>query len=123
MKDLQCGASSIVKWVSAKHKTLEAPTQTKPKDVTQWSIHKIPANLGASGAMVQRFQTTSDLQPDRARTFKLSKDWKFLKKLFHVVVFYLTLLEYMLVLYVDEKSQITGFGLFNREFTKASSPP
>ncbi len=56
--------------------------------------------------MVQRVWKANGLQPHRVKTFKLSKDRRFLDKLHDVVGLYLNPPEHALVLCADEKSQI-----------------
>ena len=61
---------------------------------------------GVSPATVQRIWDANGLQPHRQRTFKLSKDKRFVEKLNDVVGLYLNPPNKALVLCVDEKSQI-----------------
>ena len=56
--------------------------------------------------MVHRVWQTHELSPHRVRTFKLSKDKRFIEKLVDVVGLYLRPPENAIVLSVDEKSQI-----------------
>lgn len=64
------------------------------------------AYLKIAPAMVQRIWREHNLQPHRARTFKLSNDPKFVEKIVDVVGLYLRPPEQAMVLCVDEKSQI-----------------
>ena len=61
---------------------------------------------GISPATVQRIWDAHGLQPHRVRTFKLSRDKKFVEKLTDVVGLYLNPPDKAVVLCVDEKSQI-----------------
>src|SRR3979411_1874877 len=64
------------------------------------------AKVGVSSATVQRVWSEHRLYPHRVRTFKLSKDPRFVEKLTDVVGLYLNPPDKALVLCVDEKSQI-----------------
>jgi transposase len=59
-----------------------------------------------SPATVQRIWEAHGLQPHRTRTFKLSRDTRFVEKLTDVVGLYLHPPDKAIVLCVDEKSQI-----------------
>ena len=61
---------------------------------------------GVSHATVQRIWDAHGLQPHRTRTFKLSRDKRFVEKLIDVVGLYLNPPDKAIVLCVDEKSQI-----------------
>ncbi len=61
---------------------------------------------GVSEATVRRIWRQHHLQPHRVKTFKLSRDPKFVEKLVDVVGLYLNPPDKALVLCVDEKSQI-----------------
>ena len=62
--------------------------------------------LGVSHSSVARIWNVHGLQPHRTKTFKLSKDKRFVEKLTDVVGLYLNPPDKALVLCVDEKSQI-----------------
>ncbi len=64
------------------------------------------AAQGVSEATVQRIWHQHRLQPHRTKTFKLSRDKRFVEKLSDVVGLYLNPPDKALVLCVDEKSQI-----------------
>jgi transposase len=85
---------------------VEATLQTKPSAATQWSVRSMAAAQGLSPATVQRIWDAHGLQPHRTRTFKLSRDKRFVEKLTDVVGLYLNPPDRALVLCVDEKSQI-----------------
>jgi transposase len=85
---------------------VEATLQTKPKAETHWSVRTMAAAQGVSPASVQRIWDAHGLEPHRTRTFKLSRDKRFVEKLTDVVGLYLNPPDKALVLCVDEKSQI-----------------
>jgi transposase len=85
---------------------VNATLHTTPKDATHWSTRTMAEAQGLSHASVQRIWEAHGLQPHRTKTFKLSKDTRFVEKLRDVVGLYLNPPEKALVLCVDEKSQI-----------------
>ena len=85
---------------------VNATLHTTPKDATHWSTRTMAEAQGVSHASVQRIWEAHGLQPHRTKTFKLSKDKRFVEKLRDVVGLYLNPPEKALVLCVDEKSQI-----------------
>lgn len=85
---------------------IEATLQTKPKGMTQWSCRMMAEALGISKNTVNRLWQLHNLKPHLSRTFKLSRDPKFLEKLTDVVGLYLNPPQKAAVLCVDEKSQI-----------------
>lgn len=85
---------------------VEATLHTRPPAATHWSVRSMAAAQGVSPATVQRIWDAHGLQPHRTRTFKLSRDKKFMEKLTDVVGLYLNPPDKALVLCVDEKSQI-----------------
>ena len=87
-------------------KIVEATLHTTPKAATHWSVRTMAQAQGVSPATVQRIWDANGLQPHRTRTFKLSKDQRFVEKLNDVVGLYLNPPNKALVLCVDEKSQI-----------------
>jgi transposase len=105
-KDAPRGGRPSGKRKSVEKEIVEATTQTRPADATQWSTRTLARKLGVSAAMVQRVWKANGLQPHRVKTFKLSKDRRFLDKLHDVVGLYLNPPEHALVLCADEKSQI-----------------
>jgi len=80
--------------------------QTKPPKDTHWSTRTLAEKMGVSHMTIQRIWKAHNLQPHRVRTFKLSRDPRFVEKLTDVVGLYLNPPEHALVLSVDEKSQI-----------------
>jgi len=85
---------------------VNATLHTTPKDATHWSTRTMAQAQGISAASVGRIWDAHGLQPHRTKTFKLSKDKRFVEKLRDVVGLYLNPPEKALVLCVDEKSQI-----------------
>src|SRR6202171_1604612 len=85
---------------------VDATLQTKPKGMTQWSCRRMAQRQGLSKSTVSNIWRSHNLKPHRVKTFKLSRDPKFLEKLTDVVGLYLNPPEKALVLCVDEKSQI-----------------
>jgi transposase len=79
---------------------------TTPRDATHWSTRTMARVHGVSSATVQRLWRAHGLQPHRSRTFKLSRDPDFVKKMRDVVGLYLNPPEKALVFCADEKSQI-----------------
>lgn len=85
---------------------VEVTLHTKPKNATHWSVRSLAEHLGVDKSMVHRVWQAHELAPHRVRTFKLSKDKRFVEKLVDVVGLYLRPPENAIVLSVDEKSQI-----------------
>ena len=85
---------------------VEATLQTKPKGSTHWSTRRMALTQGVSKNTIQRIWQEHNLKPHLTRSFKLSRDPKFLEKLTDVVGVYLTPPQNAVVLCVDEKSQI-----------------
>lgn len=81
-------------------------TQTTPEAATQWSTRKMAAKVGVSDTTVLRVWRQHGLKPHRVRTFKVSRDPKFVEKLEDIVGLYLSPPEHALVLCCDEKSQV-----------------
>jgi transposase len=94
-------------YVAAKVKAIvDATLQTKPKGMTQWSCRLMAKSQGVSKSTVSNIWRSHNLQPHRVKTFKLSRDPKFLEKLTDVVGLYLNPPQQAIVLCVDEKCQI-----------------
>ena len=85
---------------------VDATLRTKPKGMTQWSCRLMAASQGVSKSTVNNIWQSHNLKPHRVKTFKLSRDAKFLEKLTDVVGLYLNPPQQAIVLCVDEKSQI-----------------
>src|SRR6266545_5473446 len=87
-------------------KIVHMTTQEKPRNATHWSTRSLAAVLKIDHVLVHRVWKAHGLQPHWVRSFKLSKDKDFIKKLVDVVGLYLNPPEHALVLCADEKSQI-----------------
>jgi transposase len=85
---------------------IKATLQTKPKGMTHWSCRLMAEAQGVSRNTVNRLWELHNLKPHLNRTFKLSRDPKFLEKLTDVVGLYLNPPQKAAILCVDEKSQI-----------------
>ena len=85
---------------------VDATLQTKPAGMTHWSCRTMAQSQGVSKSTVNNIWRTYNLQPHRTKTFKLSRDPKFLEKMTDVVGLYLNPPQQAIVLCVDEKSQI-----------------
>lgn len=85
---------------------IEATLQTKPRGSTHWSCRTLARAQKVNKNTVNRLWQDYNLKPHRTRTFKLSRDTRFLEKLTDVVGLYLNPPEKNLVLCIDEKSQI-----------------
>ena len=85
---------------------IKATLQSKPKGRTHWSCRLMAQAQGVSKNTVNRLWQLHNLKPHLSRTFKLSRDAKFLEKLTDVVGLYMNPPDKALVLCLDEKSQI-----------------
>jgi transposase len=85
---------------------IDATLQSKPKGHTHWSCRLMAASQGLSKSTISNLWKSHNLKPHRTKTFKLSRDPKFLEKLTDVVGLYLNPPDKAIVLCVDEKSQI-----------------
>jgi len=85
---------------------IEATLHRKPKGMSHWSCRLMAEAQGVSKNTVNRLWQQHHLKPHLSRTFKLSRDAKFLEKLTDVVGLYLNPPDKALVLCLDEKSQI-----------------
>jgi len=88
------------------HSIVDATLRTKPKGMTHWSCRLMAASQGVSKSTINNIWQSHNLKPHRVKTFKLSRDAKFLEKLTDVVGLYLNPPQQAMVLCVDEKSQI-----------------
>ena len=85
---------------------VQATLQSKPQGMTHWSCRLMAEAQGVSRSTVNRLWQLHNLKPHLSRTFKLSRDARFLEKLTDVVGLYLNPPDKALVLCLDEKSQI-----------------
>jgi transposase len=81
-------------------------TQETPVAGTHWSTRSLAKVMGLSPSTIGRVWRRHGLKPHLTRSFKLSRDPKFLEKLDDIVGLYLRPPEHALVFSVDEKSQI-----------------
>jgi hypothetical protein len=68
---------------------LEATTQEKPAAATHWSVRTLAQHLGINRSVVHRVWRSHNLQRHRTKTFKLSNDPEFERKLHDIVGLYL----------------------------------
>lgn len=92
-------AAKVGRWI-------KTTLQTKPAGTTHWSTRSLARAQGVSKNTIQRAWQDHGLKPHLTKTFKLSRDPRFLEKLTDVVGVYLTPPQNAVVLCVDEKSQI-----------------
>jgi transposase len=85
---------------------IDATLQSKPKGMTHWSCRLMATNQGLSKSTVSNLWRSHNIKPHRTKTFKLSRDPKFLQKLTDVIGLYLNPPDKAIVLCVDEKTQI-----------------
>jgi transposase len=85
---------------------VQATTSSAPEGMTQWSCRTMADAQGISKSTVSTIWRSHQLKPHRIKTFKLSRDARFLEKLTDVVGLYLNPPDQALVLCVDEKTQI-----------------
>ncbi|MBU4195053.1 MAG: IS630 family transposase [Planctomycetes bacterium] len=85
---------------------IEATLSSSPENATHWSTRTMAAHAGVSHTTVRRVWNAHEIKPHLVRTFKLSKDPRFIEKLRDVIGLYLNPPEHAIVLSVDEKSQI-----------------
>jgi len=85
---------------------IDATLQSKPAGNTHWSCRSMAAAQGISKSTVSNVWRSHNIKPHLTKTFKLSRDPKFLEKLTDVVGLYLSPPAKVIVLCVDEKSQI-----------------
>ena len=85
---------------------ITATLHARPVGATHWSTRSLARAQGLSKSTVHRLWQEQELRPHQQKTFKLSRDPKFLEKLTDVVGVYLTPPQNAVVLCVDEKSQI-----------------
>ena len=85
---------------------IDATLQSKPQASTHWSCRAMAAAQGIGKSTVSKIWRSHNIKPHRTKSFKLSRDPKFLEKLTDVVGLYLNPPDQAIVLCVDEKSQI-----------------
>jgi transposase len=105
-KDLPRGGRKARKRERLAPVIIERTTQAKPPHATHWSVRTLAATLGIDKSMVQRVWHASGLKPHLTKTFKVSRDKKFVEKVIDVVGLYLNPPEHALVLCADEKTSV-----------------
>lgn len=85
---------------------VQATLLARPAGMTQWSCRQMAQAQGVSKSTVSNIWRSHNLKPHRVKSFKLSRDARFLEKLTDVVGLYLNPPDQALVLCVDEKTQI-----------------
>jgi transposase len=85
---------------------VEATLHTRPPNATHWSTRSMAKTQGLSQTTIRRIWNQHNLKPHLVKTFKISRDKRFVEKLYDVVGLYLNPPDKSLVLCVDEKSQI-----------------
>lgn len=85
---------------------VQATLLSKPQGMTQWSCRQMAQAQGVSKSTVSTIWRSHNLKPHRLKSFKLSRDARFMEKLTDVVGLYLNPPDQALVLCVDEKTQI-----------------
>jgi transposase len=85
---------------------VQATLHSKPANATHWSCRTMAQAQGVSKNTIQRIWDAHGLQPHRVKSFKLSRDKRFVEKLTDVVGLYLSPPDKAVVLCVDEKSQV-----------------
>ena len=85
---------------------VNATLHTKPPNATHWSTRAMAEAQNVSKDTVNRIWKQYNLKPHLVKKFKLSKDKKFLEKLYDIVGLYMNPPDKAIVYCVDEKSQI-----------------
>lgn len=85
---------------------VEATLHTTPPNATHWSTRSMARAQGISASSVWRIWRQYNLKPHLIKKFKISKDKRFLEKLYDIVGLYLNPPDKAIVFSVDEKSQI-----------------
>src|SRR5271163_5331302 len=87
-------------------RVLTRTLESQPQAATHWSTRDMAKACGLSQSSISRIWRAFSLAPQRAETFKLSRDPLFIEKVRDIVGLYLDPPDRSLVLCVDEKSQI-----------------
>jgi transposase len=88
------------------NEVVERTLREKPLHAKHWSTRSMATAAGLSPASIQRIWKEHGLKPHLVRSFKLSRDPRFIEKLHDVVGLYLNPPGHALVFSVDEKRQI-----------------
>lgn len=105
-KDAPRGGRKATKRSQLAAKIIEKTTQQKPANATHWSTRTLAEVLGIDKSMVHRVWQANGLKPHLVKTFKVSRDKKFVEKILDVVGLYLNPPEHALVFCADEKSSV-----------------
>jgi len=105
-KDAPRGGRKPTKQRRWAKRIIETTLHETPPNATHWSVRTLAQHLGIRPNMVHRVWKAHQLKPSQVRTFKLSRDPKFVEKLVDVVGLYLNPPDHAMVLCCDEKSQI-----------------
>jgi len=87
-------------------KVVELTLGEPPGETTHWTSRAMAGAVGIGVVSVQRIWKAHSLTPHRMRTFKLSKDPRFVEKFTDVVGLYVDPPAHAVILSMDEKSQI-----------------
>src|SRR2546425_11023930 len=60
---------------------VNATLQSKPRGMTQWSCRRMAKSQGVSKSTISNIWRSHNLKPHRVKSFKLSRDPRFLEKL------------------------------------------
>lgn len=85
---------------------LQATVHNVPHEGTHWSQRLMAKHARVSRRQVVNVWRAADLRPHRLKTFKISRDPKFVEKVRDIVGLYMNPPDNALVLSVDEKTQI-----------------
>jgi transposase len=121
-KDLARGGRKATQREQIAPVIIERTTQTKPPNATHWSVRTLADTLGIDKSMVQRVWHSSGLKPHLYKTFKVSRDKRFVEKVIDVVGLYLNPPEHALVLCADEKPATASTAPCARPTARTSGP-
>lgn len=85
---------------------LRLTVQRVPKEATHWSLRLMAKYAGITTWQVRQIWAGADLKPHRLKSFKISNDPNFAEKVIDIVGLYMHPPDNMMVLSVDEKTQI-----------------
>ena len=77
-----------------------------PREATHWSVRLMAKYAQITTWQVRQIWASSDLKPHRLKTFKISNDPEFAEKVVDIVGLYMNPPDNVMVLSVDEKTQI-----------------
>jgi hypothetical protein len=93
---------------------VDATLRTKPKGMTHWSCRLMAESKKVSKFSISNIWQNHNFKPHRVKTFKLSRDVRFLEKLTDVLGLYLNLPQRAIVLCVDERAKSRNWTARNR---------